>query len=431
MQLYDVIEKWAAKELVEPGQAELAASAIMALGIILTCFLANYIAKHFIVRAVEVFVRRTQTAWDDMILERHVFDRLSQLAPGMIIFVAAEPTFPQAPVLQQVIRRAAVVYMTVVTAAVVDSALNALNDIYETRTGARQRPIKSYIQVIKIIAYLITAVVVISTVLNRSPVVLLSGIGALSAVLMLVFKDSILGLVASIQLSTHDMVRPGDWIEVSKYGADGDVIDMSLTTVKVQNFDKTISTIPSYALISDSFKNWRGMTQAGGRRIKRAIFLDMQSVHFCSEEELDRYEGISLLREYVQSKRREVREHNEKAKLDVSEVVNGRRLTNLGTFRAYVVAFLRQHPQIHKNGMTLMVRQLAPGERGVGIELYCFTTTTVWTEYETIQADIFDHLLAITPHFGLRVFQQPGGGDVRALSLRVEERGAAGRDGGA
>jgi len=293
--------------------------------------------------------------------------------------------------------------------------LNAVVDIYNTFEIAREKPIKGYVQISMIIISIFGGIFALSTLLNRSPWPLLSGLGAMTAILLLIFKDSILGLVASIQLSVNDMVRIGDWIEMPKFNADGDVIDVSLHTVKVRNWDKTITTIPAYALIADSFKNWRGMSESGGRRIKRAINIDMTSVKFCTPEMLDRYEKFQLLTDHVRSKRKEIAEYNAAHSIDTSELINGRNLTNIGTFRNYLVAYLRHHPKIH-NDMTFLVRQLPAGEHGLPIEVYVFSNDQAWANYEAIQADIFDHILAILPEFDLRVFQQPSGNDVRALT---------------
>ena len=400
---------------VPEGEGQLATTATLAFGVILLSFLANFVAKRFIVRAVAAIIRRTEVSWDDMLLKRQVFNTLSHLAPGMVIYSLADVVFPRAEGITSLIQRGAVVYMAVVTAWVLDSFVTALNDIYDTLEIAKQRPIKSYVQVVKIIIYTFTAIFLISSVIGRSPVVLLSGLGALSAVLLLVFKDSILGLVASIQLSANDMVRKGDWIEVSKYGADGDVIDISLTTIRVQNFDKTITTVPSYALISDSFRNWRGMQESGGRRIKRAIYVDIGAVRFLEPRDIEALSRIGLIRGYLEAKRAELSRENGAQQADLAELCNGRRLTNLGTFRAYAEAYLRAHPKIEQQGKTLMVRQLAPSDKGVGIELYCFVADTNWVRYEAAQADIFDHLLAVLPRFFLHAFQQPSGRDLRAL----------------
>ena len=260
--------------------------------------------------------------------------------------------------------------------------------------------------------------------MDQSPLYFLSGLGALSAVLLIVFKDPLLGLVASIQLAANDMVRLGDWIEVPKYGADGEVVDITLTTVKVSNWDKTLSLLPAYALVSDAFKNWRAMAESGGRRIKRSIPIDMSSVRRCTDEDLDRFADVALLGEHLQSKRAEIREHNASLGLDAPHPVNGRSLTNLGLFRAYVEAYLRQESRI-RNDFTAMVRQLEPGPHGLPLEIYVFTTTTEWTAYEATQADLFDHLIAVSSYFGLRILQHPGGDDMRAVAQAIDTTAAA------
>jgi miniconductance mechanosensitive channel len=298
---------------------------------------------------------------------------------------------------------------------VVYSFLNAVNDIYCNYEISRQRPIKGYLQVIQIILTIFVVISIIATLFDRPIWPLITGLGAMTAVLILVFKDSILGLVASILISTNDMVRIGDWIEMPQYGADGDVVDISLTTVKVQNWDKTIATIPTYALISDSFKNWRGMSESGGRRIKRAIRIDMNSIKFCDPAMLDRFEKYQLITDYVKSRRQEIAEYNETHKIDASYLVNGRNMTNVGTFRAYIAAYLKKHPKIHQE-MTFLIRHLPPGRDGLPIEIYVFSNDQVWANYEAIQADIFDHILAVLPYFDLTIFQDPTGRDIRMLS---------------
>jgi miniconductance mechanosensitive channel len=300
---------------------------------------------------------------------------------------------------------------------VFEALLSASDEIYRGKQVSKIRPIKGYIQVAKIVLFIFLGIVAIAVLMNRSPLLLLSGFGAMTAIILLLFKDSILGLVASIQLAGNDMVRLGDWIEMPKYGADGDVVDVSLTTVKVQNWDKTITTIPAYSLISDSFKNWRGMTESGGRRIKRALNLDMNSVRFCDPDMLVRLGKIQALQPYLEQKQRELKEFNEKHNIDPTSPVNGRNLTNIGTFRAYVVAYLKQHPKIRQD-MTFLVRQLAPGPQGMPLEVYVFSNDQVWANYEAIQADIFDHLMAVVPEFGLRVFQYPTGADLQSLAPR-------------
>ena len=282
---------------------------------------------------------------------------------------------------------------------------------------SKKIPIRSFIQVIKVILYFLSAVIVISMLVGKSPAFLIGSLRALAAILMLVFKDPILSFAAGIQLSSNKMVQIGDWIEMPKYGVDGDVIDISLTTVKVQNFDKTIVTIPPYAMVADSFKNWRGMSESGGRRIKRAINIDISSIKFCDEEMLDRFRKIKYISNYIDTKKKELSEFNKKLNIDDSDLVNGRRMTNVGTFRAYVVAYLREHPKISEN-LTFLVRQLNPGPDGLLLEIYVFCNDTNWVNYEGIQADIFDHILAIIPEFGLKVFQNPTGSDFRSAIVK-------------
>ena len=293
--------------------------------------------------------------------------------------------------------------------------INTVEEIYQSFRASKQIPIKGFIQITKIALYFFTTVFVVSILLNKTPLFLLSGIGALTAVLMLVFKDAILGFVAGIQLSANSMVAHGDWIEMPKYGADGDVLEVTLTTVKVQNWDKTITTIPTYALISESFKNWRGMQQSGGRRIKRAVNIDMNSIRFCDEEMLGRFGKIQYISEYIDTKKAELEAFNSAENVDNASLANGRRMTNVGTFRAYVQAYLLNHPMINKD-MTFLVRQLKPTEFGLPIEIYVFSKDQVWANYEAIQADIFDHILAVLPEFDLRVYQNPTGSDFSALA---------------
>ena len=411
--------------LIRLGLAEGSASIvgrIVAFGMaavitVVAAYLANLIAKRLLLRAIRNLVKRTKTAWDDILVKRGVFNRLSHLAPALVIYALAG-FVGQNLTTTITIRRAAVVYMAIVGLLVLDALLNALVDIYRTFEMARRRPIRGFVQAAKIILYAVVGIIIVSAIMGKSPSLLLGGLGAMTAVFMLIFKDSILGLVAGIQLSTNQMLHIGDWIEMPQYGADGDVIDLSLTTVKVQNWDKTITTIPTYALISDYFKNWRGMSESGGRRIKRSINIDMTSVKFCTAEMLTRFKRIKHISEYVDTKLEEIGEHNRSVGIDESDLINGRHLTNLGTFRAYVAAYLRNHPQVHQ-GMTFLVRHLQPTEIGLPIEIYVFSSDQAWANYEAIQADIFDHILAVVPEFELRVFQNPTGADFCALSSPV------------
>jgi miniconductance mechanosensitive channel len=383
-------------------------------------YVAHLLARRLLLRSIKNLVARTKTVWDDMLLKRHVFDRLSHLAPALVIYAMA-PLVGQDPMggtartaMTPTLQRAAVVYMAVIGLLVLDALLNALVDIYRTFEEARKRPIRGFVQAAKIILYAVVGIIVVATIMGKSPNLLLGGLGAMTAVLMLIFKDSILGLVAGIQLSTNEMLHIGDWIEMPKYGADGDVIDISLTTVKVQNWDKTITTIPTYALISDYFKNWRGMSESGGRRIRRSIHIDMTSVKFCTADMLERFKRIKYIKEYIERKLEEINEHNTAEGVDESDLINGRHLTNIGTFRAYIAAYLRHHPKVHQ-GMTFLVRHLQPTPEGLPIQVYVFSNDQVWANYEAIQADIFDHILAVVPEFDLRVFQNPTGADFQAL----------------
>ena len=412
------IAQWIQQQLtssgIEPALVPALTQAIVIGAIVLLSVVVNLVAKRVLLGWIKTLIAKTATRWDDVFMQRNVFDRLSHLAPALVFYAGAPIAFPDLVDLQQGIRRVVVAYMVVIVAVMVDGVLNAIVDIYTTFEVSRTRPIKSYVQVGKIFVYLVTAILVLATLLNRSPWGFLSGLGALTAIILLVFKDTILGFVASIQLASHDMVRPGDWIEMPKFGADGDVIDISLTTVKVQNWDKTVSTIPTYSLVSETFKNWRGMSESGGRRIKRALHIDMNTIRFCDEQMLERYGRVRLLRDYISQKRKELAEHNQKVGAEDDEVINVRRLTNVGTFRAYIVFYLKAHYKIHQN-MTFLVRHLAPTANGLPIEIYVFSNDQAWANYEAIQADIFDHILAVVPEFGLRVFQNPTGADFQQL----------------
>ncbi len=401
--------------LTAAGLGEDTASAVLIagafLGLVGVAWLANLIARQFILRSVERLVLKTKTDWDDALTRRKVFSRFSHLAPALVFWGGATLAFEGMPDLISGVRRLAEVYMILVGLSAVSGFLDAAHDIYRKFDISRRIPIRGYIQVVKILTSVAASVFVLSLVLQKSPLVLLTGMGALTAIMLLVFKDAILGLVAGIQLVANDMVRPGDWIEMGKYGADGDVIEVSLTTVKVRNWDKTITTVPTYALISDSFKNWRGMEESGGRRIKRSISIDLDSIRHCDEELLDRFEKVDLIRDYVRETRAQVTQSSR----DGSVPVNGRRMTNIGTFRKYMEAYLREIPDVHSE-MTFLVRQLQSTDRGLPIEIYVFSKDQRWVQYEAIQADIFDHFFASLPYFDLRAFQLPSGRSLAALT---------------
>lgn len=406
-----------------PDAAGALSYAIVTAAIIVACTVANFVTKKIVLRIITLFITRNRFTWDDKILERRVFQKLSHIVPAVIIYYASN-VYAAYPTIQILIEKAAVVYILAVVLSSLNAFLNALHDIYLTLEVSKVRPIKGYLQVVKIILFFIGAILLVAILINQNPLFLLGGLGALSAVLLLVFQNSILGLVAGIQLSANDMVRVGDWIEMPKYNADGDVIEITLTTVKVQNWDKTITMIPSAAFISDSFKNWRGMQESGGRRIKRSLYIDVSSIQFCTDEMIERFKKIHYLKEYIENKEREIEEYNREHNIDPSSIVNGRRLTNIGTYRIYIEQYLNHHPKIHK-GLTTMVRQLAPGEYGLPLEIYAFTNDVRWTVYESIQSDIFDHILAVAPEFGLRVFQNPTGHDMRHMLLEpMSKKGA-------
>ncbi len=409
------VEGW----LVGVGVPEPAAAFVVRLvwflAVLVAAWVANWIAKRVLLVLIRRAVKKSKTKWDDILVERGVFTRLSHIAPAVVIYLTAPVVFAGFSGAVGFMQAVAGIYMAAIGLLVVNGLLDSLVEIYRTFEFARKMPIKSFVQLVKIILYVSMGIVIVAIILKKDPTKLLAGLGAMTAVSMLVFKDSILGLVGGIQLTANNMVHIGDWIEMPKYGADGDVIDISLTTVKVQNWDKTIATIPTYALVSDSFKNWRGMSESGGRRIKRAINLDMTSVRFCDEPMLEKFKKFQYITGYIEAKREELAQWNADEHIDDTELVNGRRLTNIGTFRAYVVAYLRQHPKIHQD-MTFLVRHLSPTSKGLPIEIYVFSNDQAWANYEAIQADIFDHILAIIPEFGLRVFQEPTGADFQRIN---------------
>ncbi len=400
--------------LLENGLSEnwatIVSNSAIALLIILASVLSWMAVKFLLNKVIGVFVKQSKSKWDDIFLEPKLFSRIANLAPSIIIHVSA----PAFPALQMWIQRLAFSYIILVVILILYSLMDGFESKYRTLDVSRERPIKGIIQVIKIILSIVGIILIISVLLDKSPMVLLSGIGVFSAVLLLIFQNSILGFVAGIQLSENNMVQVGDWIEMPKYNADGDVIDITLHTVKVQNWDKTITMIPTHTMVSDSFKNWRGMRESGGRRIKRSVFIDMNSIQFCTEEMLERYEKFNYLTEYIKGKRQEIKAYNTEIKGDPDQLVNGRRMTNIGTFRAYVQEYLRNLPKLNQD-MIVMVRQLAPTEHGLPIEIYCFSASTVWVEYESVQADIFDHILAVVPQFDLQIFQSPSGKDFGSI----------------
>ncbi len=421
--MLDMLQNWLSQTGLPIPFAIWMSRATVGIWVLILSAIANYLVKRFALSTLKYIISKTRTTWDDAIVQHKVLDRFSHLAPAFIIYNLAHWPFTNLPPdtkshYVSLVQDGVLIYVILIGFFVIDAFLNAALDIINRYAIGKKIPAKGFAQVIKIIFAGVSGILIFSILLEKNPTYFLSGLGAMTAVILLIFKDTILGLVAGIQLSANKMVSVGDWIEMPKYGADGDVIDVALTTVKVQNWDKTITTIPAYALISDSFKNWRGMQDSGGRRIKRAIHIDMQTVKFCTEDMLARFAKIRYISDYIQKKKDELARHNAEQNIDNSSLVNGRRMTNVGTFRAYVTAYLKNHPKIHQD-MTFLVRQLAPTEHGLPIEIYVFSNDIAWANYEGIQADIFDHIIAVIPEFDLRVFQAPSGNDFRTLRSTI------------
>lgn len=381
------------------------------LMMVITCFLSSFIFKKLVIKYIKKIVDKTKTKWDDILFEKKVFSKIGHIPPAVIIYYFS---FLYEENIKIFLQKLAYIYIIILGIVIMNLFLTSIEDIYNTYKVSKEKPIKSYIQVIKMFLIIIGIIILIGDIIGKSPWKILSGIGAMTAVLLLIFKDSILGFVAGIQLAANNMVKIGDWIEVPKYGADGDVIEINLTNIKVQNWDRTITTMPVYALTTESFKNWRGMSESGGRRIKRAIYIDMSTIKFCNDEMLERFKKIEYIKSYIKEKQNEIKKFNEDNNIDMSNFVNGRRLTNLGTFRAYVYNYLKNHPYINKD-MILLVRQLDLTSNGIPLEIYAFSSDKAWVNYENIQSDIFDHVLSIINEFDLRIFQNPSGNDFREL----------------
>jgi miniconductance mechanosensitive channel len=398
--------------------AGLLVNLIGGLLLVFLSWLAYLVAKRVVLRAIRFLSSKASSGWDKVLIEHKVFARLSNVVPALVAHVLAPVVFAGVESLVGFVQGLAKVYLVVVLLFTLQALLNGLQTIYQRYYIAKRMPIKGLLQAAMLVASFVGGVFIISIVMGREVGTLMAGLGAMVMGFLFVFKDAIMGLVAGIQIATNDTVRKGDWIEMKGHGIDGDVIDVSLTTVKVQNFDKTVVSIPTSKLITDACRNWRGMKDSGGRRIKRPIRIDMRSIRFADEALLEKFQRFDLLKGYLQSRLDEVNVHNQTANMDLSELVNGRRLTNIGTFRAYIMAYLKSHPQIRQD-RTFLIRQLAPGDNGLPIEIYIFTDTTVWAEYEAIQADIFDHLLAVIPEFGLAPFQNSTGKESVSGTLDV------------
>jgi len=417
--LSDLIKNSLGDKIVKLGLSDIIIETLVRCGLImlvlLTCWIIYQITQGPLLRSFEKFTRFTNHQWDNVLLEKHFFRRLLYFIPLIILYIFNPPIL-EGTVAQQFSLILLNILLLITGMLAFDALLNSILVIYESSNIAKDISITPFVQVIKLLLYFVTAILIISILVQKTPFYILSGLGALTAVMLFVFKDILMGFVGGIQLIANKMVAPGDWIEMPKYGADGDVLEITLTTVKVKNFDNTITTIPTYALINESFKNWRNMNLSGGRRIKRFVYIDLGSIKFCNSEMLERFKKFQLISNTINNRQQEIFDYNKHNNVDESTLVNGRRLTNIGIFRSYVEADVRQHPKIHQE-MTFIVRQLSPGEKGLPIEIYVFCKETNWTSYESVQADIFDHILAVVSEFDLQVFQEPSGTDFKMLSM--------------
>lgn len=410
--MHSYLSDWISQYGVHKAYLSTTVDLVGSLIIFLLACISYYIAKYKILNALEKWVRHSKNKWDDLLYEHAVFSRAFVLIPLIVIWVAIPHSITKDTLYSHFIIVLIKIAITFQVARTFSALLTVVKAIYQQVAKSKYVPLNAAIQVIKLVFYLVAMILSISYVLDKSPLYLLSGLGALTAVLLLVFQDTIKGLVASIQISANKMVAPGDWIEMPQYGADGDVLEIGLNTVKVQNFDRTITTIPTYSLISNSFRNWRGMMASGGRRIKRCVFVDVSSIRFYNADEIEDLESIHLISDYLKKKKQEITASNEAHGITSEDKYNQRKLTNVGTFRAYIEAYLKQHPNVH-NEMTCMVRQLPTQGSGLPVELYFFSNDQNWINYERIQADVFDHIYAIAPVFKLRIFQHPSGSDWR------------------
>ena len=408
----DFLQRFGVDTAAEMAAAE---TALMFAVVLLVAGVAYLLVTRSLVPVAERIAARTAVAWDDYLVESGVLGKAGRLVPLAVIYAASDIFFSGHPLFAELIKRVVMALLIVAGVGCLDGLLNTVRKIAASKGHERATQAAGYVGIARIGLYLLAGIGLIAVVTNKSPWGIISLLGGLTAALLLVFKDTILGFVASLQLSAHDMVRVGDWLEMPRFNADGDVVDLSIHTVKVRNWDKTITTIPTYALVSNSFKNWRGMSESGGRRIKRSIFIDMNSICFCTSGMLERFSRVALLREYLEAKREDIEAYNRRLGLsDDDDAPNGRSQTNIGVFRAYVRNYLASHPKIHQE-MTFLVRHLAPTPKGLPIEIYVFCNDIVWANYEEVQADIFDHILAVVPFFGLRVFQEPCGADFSRL----------------
>lgn len=409
---------------ISENMLDFTSTAIMLFVLFLLSYIGFYIAKRIVVVRIGKIAAKSKTNWDDVIFKHKVFHKLAYVVPAMLVYQTIDDAILTTAMLEVegsiwvklvgVLKDLAIVWVIIAINLAISAFFNAAHEIYLSQPISKDKPIKGYLQLVTIIFWISGILLMTSVLFDVKIGRIFTGLGAIAAVLILVFRDTLLGLIASIQLSFNKMVKPGDWVSVPKYNTDGTVLEISLYSVKVQNWDKTISTIPTYALVSDSFQNWKGMEESGGRRIKRHINIDMKSVAFLTEEQLEKLSKFHLLKDYLSQKSNELAEINATLSDDDDSVYNARKMTNIGTFRVYLEKYLSAHPKIH-SGMTFLVRQLQPSDKGIPIEIYVFSNDQEWANYEAIQADIFDHVLAIVSAFGLHVFQSPSGEDFRKL----------------
>ena len=401
------------------GASNFIAEGISLVTLVLSTLLIYHLVLFIIRKTIYIFIEKSASKKDDILIKNKVFKRLCLLIPAYLIRYNIEAAIPSLSALSSTIILFTKIYEVFIYSRVLDAILSTLNDIYDTYEISKSKPIKGFIQVLKTIIYIVYILLIIAILTDKELSNILIGLGTLSAVLMLVFKDPILGFVGGLQLTINDMLRIGDWIVMEKSKADGEVLEIGLTTVKVQNWDMTITTIPTYSLISDSFTNWRGMENSGGRRIARSFIIDIDTVKFCTPEMLERFKKFQLVTQYIIDKEKEIEEYNKANNIDDSNLVNGRRQTNIGIFRAYLNAYLANCPFINK-GMTFMVRQLSPTETGVPIQIYAFSSNKAWISYENIQSDIFDHVFAVVTMFDLKIYQKPSSNSLAVLPEILE-----------
>ncbi|MGV8992745.1 MAG: mechanosensitive ion channel family protein [Flavobacterium sp.] len=379
------------------------------------------LTKKFIVKILHTFLRKTAVKWDDILADHETFNNLAHFIPAVIIRMATPYLFSDYQTLQPFMIKLADIYVLIAATLIAISFLKAVEYMLSQSQAFVNKPLASYFQLLRIVLYIAIFIIILSVLIGKSPMYFLTAFGAMTAIILLIFKDTILGLVASVQISTNDVVRVGDWVEMPKFNADGDVIAINLNTIKVRNWDKTITAIPTFYFITDSFKNWRGMQESGGRRIKRSILFNVHTIKFVDPDTRERFKKYTLITDFVNDRQKEIEKHNEEDGIDISQLINGRRMTNIGIFRRYVEHYLKQHKGIQQD-MTMLVRQLSADDRGLPIEIYCFTNTTSWLEYENIQSDIFDHLFAAASWFDLELYQQPAGSDIAMAIEKIARK---------